>query len=74
MEEQTNHTPTSHVNPPQAIDTLNKVIDRVEYVNDQLWEYPKKNQIEQAHLIGRLHQHLMEACDIISEYKRSNKS
>jgi hypothetical protein len=70
----TSRVNTSRVNPPQVIDTLNKVIFRVEYVNDQLWEYPKKNQIEQAHLIGRLHQHLMEACDVISEYKRSNKS
>jgi len=55
-------------------EAYNKLVGRIEYVNDEFSIYPTLKTIEErAYFIGKMHQHIMEAAQVIADYKRSKK-
>ena len=52
-------------------EAYNLVIFRVTYVESRLWEYTKlETPDERAYFIGQMHQHLMEAKQVIKDFEK----
>jgi hypothetical protein len=52
-------------------EAYNKLVDRIDYVNGELSNYNNlKTGEEKAYLIGLMHQHVMEAAQVIADFKK----
>jgi hypothetical protein len=52
-------------------EAYNKLVDRINYVNGELSNYNNlKTGEEKAYFIGLMHQHVMEAAQVIADFKK----
>jgi hypothetical protein len=52
-------------------EAYNKLVDRLEYINEELSIYPNIKTVEgRAYHIGTIHQHVREAAQIIADYQK----
>jgi hypothetical protein len=52
-------------------EAYNKLVDRLEYINEELSIYPNIKTVEgRAYHIGTIYQHVREAAQVIADYKK----